>query len=1013
MQKIVTLTLLFLSLGITHTKAQINYFKPLTTPYVEPDSILKSGSGVSQSLTLRINEFMASNSSTYSDESNEFEDWIEIHNYGDEAVDLNGMYVSDDPAIPLKYQLTATGSELVMPANSFFILWADDDESDGANHLNFKLSAAGESIILTSIDQVLIDQHNFGPQTTDISSGLVPGTTDWNFYTTPTPNAANGTTGLSDKLPEPIPSVSGGLYTTNQTVSISYPDNNATLYYTTNGKVPEETDNVWNGDIAISSNTTLRVKAFRNGYLPSNTASHTYIFDQDFTLDIISIQSDPANFFGASGIYDHENLGLEKEIHVEYFKPTGELAFEVNAGIKIHSPKSHPQKSLRLYTRNEYGDSEINYKIFEDKETTIFKRLILRNGSNDSQPSGGTHFKDGMFHQLFGSAGKRNHYSAYRPVHVYLNGEYWGIYNLRERQDKHYAKTTIGTDNVDMMERSYTAPRSDKINIIEGIEDDFKIIDEFVKNNDISIQSNYEYVKNLVNIENYVDYYIFGTYAGNYDWHDNNIKWMKPKGEGYKWEWMMWDVEYGLGTYRNFNHGKPTWSAILYTHLRALRPSPNNDKKYTYFFNSIFKNKEFRYYFVNRYADMLNTILREDHVLAKIEETQLLLAPDFDKQIARWGLSNSTWTNAIDYLKYYVSNRPKNCRENLNTYVLNRYFADSLIPDSLYAITVDVQPAGAGKIKINTIKPESYPWNGIYFNSVPIQVTAIPNPGYQFSHWSEDTISLDWFKHLLLEDATFTAFFEAEEANNINDIVINEISYNQHASWETGDWIELKNAGNNPVNLANWYILDEDNSHKYTLPSKTIDANGYLVVATDSMVLQSYHPSVLNIADGLWFGLASGGDAIRLYDENNNLVDAVYYDNNAPWPVDADGKGPTLELDRNTNQNSVPSNWFTFDGEYGTPGAINHFRTGIDNIATNQISIAPNPFNNFIIINNAEPSSSWTITNLQGKTVAYGKINSTTFRLDLTDQNLPNGTYLLQVETTNEKIVLPITKINR
>ena len=550
-----------------------------------------------------------------------------------------------------------------------------------------------------------------------------------------------------------------------------------------------------------------------------------------------------------------------------------------------------------------------------------------------------------------------------------------------------------------------------RLNAIEGTFDEYNELDNFVKNNDMSIQANYEIVKQNVNIQNYVDYMIFGVFCGNRDWYENNTKWMKPKAPGHKWEWMMWDIEYGLGTYKNYDHGQPNWAAIYYARTRGGWPYSGTWKN-TYFFRNLLDNKEFRDYFSTRYADLLNTTLKEENILAKINETKQLLAPDFDKQIARWGLSNSTWESAISYLEYYVSERPYYARKNLNEKVLNLY-SDSLFADSIQTIYLDVQPFGAGKIKINTIHPEAYPWNGKYFNSIPVQVTAIPNPGYQFSHWSEDTIDADWFSHMLLEDASFTAFFEAEEAANINDIVINEISYNQHASWETGDWIELKNASNNAINLENWYILDEDNSHKYTLPAKTIAANGYIVIATDSLILQTYHPAVSNLASGLSFGLASGGDAIRLYDSNNQLIDAVYYDNKSPWPLDADGKGPTLELDRNTNQNSIAANWFTYLGEYGTPGAINHLRTGIDDIESTTLSVAPNPFNNYIQIYGATQNSTWTITNLQGQLIATGIIDTKSFGLDLTLYNMPNGTYLLQVESENERTVLPITKLNR
>jgi hypothetical protein len=755
MQKIVALTFIYLFIGLFQVNAQVNYFKPSNTPYVEPDSIQKAGSGISQSVTIRINEFMASNNATYADESNEFEDWVEIHNYGDDAVDLNGMYVSDDAANPLKFQLTASGSELVMPSNTFLILWADDDESDGANHLNFKLSAGGESIILTGSDQVLIDQYHFGVQTTDISEGLVPGTSDWNFYTLPTPNSVNGTTGLSDKLPEPEVSVAGGLYRTSQSISINYPDNNATLHYTTDGKVPEETDDVWSNGLSVSATTTLRVKAFRSGYLPSNTATHTYVFDENFTLDIISIQSDPASFFGASGIYDNEGSGLEKEIHLEYFKATGELAFEVNAGIKIHSAKGHSQKSLRLYTRPEYGDNEINYKIFDDKNVDIFKRLILRNGSNDSQTKSLTHFRDGMYHQLFRDATNSKLYSAYRPVHVYLNGLYWGIYNLRERQDKYYTKYNFGHENVDLLERTMDTPS--RTNAIAGSFDEYNVIDNFIKNNDMSIDANYQIVKDNFDIESYIDYYAFGIFSGNRDWIENNTKWWKPKEAGHKWQWIMWDVEFGLGTY-NVDNGQPEFdSYYMSIWWGGWGPKPGT---LTYVLRNLVTNKEFREQFANRYADLMNTTLKEENFVQKIDEAQAVLAPDFDKQIARWGKSTSTWNGAIKTFRDYVNARPEHCRQHVINRTLSLY-TDSTYKDTVQTIYVDVQPTGAGKIKINTIKPDTYPWNGIYFNSVPIQVTAIPNPGYQFSHWSEDTINADWFSLMLLNDATFTAFFEA------------------------------------------------------------------------------------------------------------------------------------------------------------------------------------------------------------------------------------------------------------
>lgn len=716
-------------------------------------------------------------------------------------------------------------------------------------------------------------------------------------------------------------------------------------------------------------------------------------------------------FSKTSGIYENERSGLERLVHLEYFKATGELGFEINAGIKIHAPKSHPQKSLRLYTRSEYGDNEINYKIFDEKDIDVFKRLILRNGSNDSQPGGGTHFKDGMYHQLFGSADNNNNFSAYRPVHVYINGLYWGIYNLRERQDRYYTKQNIGTENVDLLEwTAYASPTY--LRAIEGDFNEFSTVESFVKSNDMSIDANYAIIEQNVNIKNFVDYHLFEIFCGNRDWYNNNVKWVKPKGAGAKWEWMLWDIEYGLGTYKNYDHGQPPWRAVLYAYFRGGWPWSTTGA-YTYFLRNLLDNQKFRNYFTNRYADLMNTTLREENFLAKIQETKDLLAPDFNKQISRWGLSMSTWNNAIDYLNYYVSNRPDYARYNLKYYILNK-FSDSTYADSTFTIYVDVMPQGAGKIKINTITPTDYPFDGIYFNSVPIQVTAIPNAGYQFSHWSDQNMTKDWFEHLMSEDYTVTAFFEDEESSIVNDVVINEISYNQHASWETGDWIELKNTSNNPISLTGWKIGDEENEHITTIiGSPTIPANGYLIIAQDKTLFQSFHPGVTNVIDGLSFGLASGGDAVRLYNQTETLVDEVVFDNKAPWPIKADGLGPTLELDRSSIHNSNPLNWFTYNGEYGTPGEINHLKSGVDEIHNQEISIAPNPFNNQIVIKQNSLSGTWRISNLQGQMIEEGTIQGKQQTLSLTHLNLAEGTYLFMLKTDDKMIVQPITKLNR
>ncbi len=199
--------------------------------------------------------------------------------------------------------------------------------------------------------------------------------------------------------------------------------------------------------------------------------------------------------------------------------------------------------------------------------------------------------------------------------------------------------------------------------------------------------------------------------------------------------------------------------------------------------------------------------------------------------------------------------------------------------------------------------------------------------------------------------------------------------------------------------------------HTSTIASATIPANDYLVIAKNKTVFQTYHPNVTNVIDGLSYGLASGGDAVRVYNNAGDLIDAVYFDNKLPWPKEADGDGPTLELKRNLVENTTPSNWFAFPNAYGTPGKINHFGLGIeDDLTENKVKIGPNPFNDQLTVISSEKGI-WTIYSLDGKALQQGKLNANSVNL-LQLNNLATGMYMLKLEFENNQILKPISKVN-
>ena len=413
---------------------------------------------VPEGYTLVINEFMASNGSIIADEAGEFDDWIEIFNFGDQPVDLNGLYFTDEINYPGKWKfVTGTGSYF-LPPGEYFIFWADGQPDQGPNHLSFKLSAEGEEIaIFTPAEQLLIDSLSFPQQYYDVSRGREPdGGETWNYFLIPTPGTENSTGGMLDIVNKPLFSHSGGFYSSPIQFEIVSSDPGSVTHYTLDGSIPTESSPLFN-DLNIGSTTTFRARSFQTGYMPSNIITHTFLFEQTESLDVISLVSDSLSFWGPNDILTNRYSGLEKPVSIEYHKKNGNPGFVLNAGVKIHAPDGRPQQSLRLSMRSMYGKDMLQYQLFQDKPILDFKRLVLRNAGNDGSQliTQRTHFRDPLMHIISSATGSVIGTSAYKPVHVYLNGKYWGIYNLRERIDKYYIQSYYGTQDIDLLECSF------------------------------------------------------------------------------------------------------------------------------------------------------------------------------------------------------------------------------------------------------------------------------------------------------------------------------------------------------------------------------------------------------------------------------------------------------------------------------------------------------------------------------------------------------------------------------
>ena len=335
---------------------------------------------------------------------------------------------------------------------------------------------------------------------------------------------------------------------------------------------------------------------------------------------------------------------------------------------------------------------------------------------------------------------------------------------------------------------------------------------------------------------------------------------------------------------------------------------------YSKFLDNLARNLTQYYY--TRYMDLLNTAFLEDDMIELLEGIEKSIAPEMPKHFDRWGGNMMEWRSNVGKIKQFISDRIDYFPEGLNScYNLS----------GPYDVTLDIEPINTGEIKFNSLILDSdeYPWTGAYHGGIEMLVEA--QGDYLFDHWEIEnhTISDPYsseFSILLLQSDNIKAIYSSDITPGI---VINEINYNSSDDFDPEDWVELYNDSDSPINIGNWKLKDEVNDHVFTIPENTIlSADEYLVLCKDSALFASLFPEVENFIGDLGYGLGGGNDNVRLFDSFEILKDHVEYDDEYPWPLEADGKGSTLELIDPSFDNSLAVSWIASMG-HGSPGREN------------------------------------------------------------------------------------------
>ena len=995
---------------------------------------------------LLINEVMSSNLSSIADEydvdqqncpvencdwwyesmgqspyDGEYPDWIELYNAGTDAVSLSGYGLSDDPAEPYKW-IFSNGK--ISPGTFLVIFASGKDRLGQYFHTNFKIDRLGETILLTDPSGKLVDYIDTGEIPVDFSLSRKSGGEDWAITHQPTPGKANTTAAFPGFIDSVRASFPAGFYHSAIALSLSAHSSDAEIRYTLDGDEPTLTSRLYTAPIPIRRSTVVRARTFANTIFSSEIMTRTYFINENSTFPVFSISTPPDHLWDEElGIYvpgenaDESNRianywqDWERPVHIEFFEPDGTSGFQIDAGIKIFGwgSRANALKSLAVMIRDRYGYDELKYPLFPDLDVTNFNSFVLRAAGNDWQK---TFFRDPLASGLVKDQNIDR--QAFRPAVVFLNGEYWGIHNIREKLNEDYLASHHGVDrdNVDIVSRYWRRPY---VVVSEGDDAAYLELENYLKDHEMNEPGVENDLKAAIDVDNFVDYCVVQLFAANYDWPGNNNKCWRPRTPNGRWRWFLYDLDY---TFNSNGHNNYRHNTLEHATTEDITGWPNPPHT-TFLMRKLLDNHEIGRIFINRCADYLNTLFDADKVEQAIDDKQALYLPEMDLHIDRWGghlsgmRSRRDWLDNIEVVRDFVSQRAPYMRLFISDY-FNLKGWDTL--------QLDVTPPGSGAVKINSFVVAEYPWEGEYFLGNPIQVTALPQSGYDFIRW-EGISNVDVGSQSLTlefsEALTLTAHFEKTERVT-PAVVFNEINYNSSPEFDVEDWVELYNLNANAVDISQWTFQDQDTSNVFIFPANTqIPGDGFAVLCRDAVAFQNKFPGLTQLCGEFNFGLNSEGDQLYLYDDREHLVDSVSISGNDPWPSRPNGNGPTLVLRSPHLDNSLPDNWGVSVG-FGSPGAPNELATAVAGQPSSPTLFAlgqnyPNPFNAGTTIPYSLPRPAdvqLTVYNIRGQTVAIlvdEHQSPGEYALNFDKDNLPSGIYFYRLKAGEQIVTKKMT----
>ena len=679
-----------------------------------------------------INELMPVNAVTLVDENGETGDWIELFNQDDQAIDLAGFHLTDDIGQPSRWRFPSAMPELTrIPAGGYLIVWAGGLAGENALHAGFRLSGSGETLYLVGKDgHTIIDRMDFGAAYADVSFARFPdGSGPAAYCLEPTPGSANGP-GYSRPVLSPSLLPVSGFYRNSVILTALSPGHGASILYTLDGSDPAADSNPYTGPVELAANGIFKARILQPGNAFSPVEIRHYFVDTRHSLPVLSVATDPDNLFSADrGIYVHFNQTgreWEREVHLDFFRD-GESAFDVRSGIRIQGNSSvgMAKKSFRLLFRDGYGAARLDYPLFRGDPVQSFHSLVLRSGyDEDLTTAEGTLLRDPFLNELWRRTGFLT--SQGKLAVLYINGVFWGIYEIRENIDEQFYSDHVHPDATDWIRY-----RWEGWELKNGDDAEWRSLMRFFEENSFEEDAMIQEAAVRMDLDNYTTLQAFGHCAQYRSWYYGASA-FREKRDGAKWIWTVLDMD---RAYTELN-----WNGFDY-YGDSTGVYWNNT-----FIRKLLQNDKYRVRFINRICDLLNTLFEPSYAATLLDSLTEVIRPEIPVEAARWASSEEKWEANVRALRDFVQQRPGIVRDQMSEYFGLAGTAE---------LTVDVE--GGGRIRVHSIFPSGYPWTGSYFQGVPVELEAIPDPGFRFAGWSgfsgsdEPVVKLDLEQDLSIE----------------------------------------------------------------------------------------------------------------------------------------------------------------------------------------------------------------------------------------------------------------------